>query len=196
MNKSMLRYQNIKSRQIGFTLIELMTVVAIIAVLAVIILPSYQQYTRKAAVATAQQEMLKLAEQLERHRGKNFTYRGFNPSYLYSSSDVMTSVTLPVGATGSAIQYTLTLRDTSESTPKPLAEPPLAAGGTTTLGLGRQWAIRAERNQNNSFVKDKGYNILLTSNGERCMTTLAISAVTNLNNYVGCNTNGNDGEKW
>lgn len=193
MNKIMMSYQSLKYRQIGFTLIELMVVVSIIAALAVIAVPSYQQYTRNAAMAAAQQEMLKLADQLERHRGKNFTYRGFNPGYLYNQSGVVTSVTLPVGATGSSIQYTLTLKDTSESTVKPLAEPPLAPSGTTTLGLGRQWAIRGERNQTNGIVRDKGYNILLTSSGERCMTTLAISAVTDLNNYTGCSTSA---EKW
>lgn len=193
MNKIMTSYQGLKSKPKGFTLIELMVVVSIIAALAAIALPSYQQYTRRAAMATAQQEMLKLAEQLERHRGKNFTYRGFNPGYLYNQSGIVTSVTLPVGATGSSIQYTLTLKDTSESTVKPLAEPPLAPSGTTTLGLGRQWAIRADRNQDNNIVKDKGYNILLTSNGMRCMTTLALSAVNELNSYTGC---GNNAEKW
>lgn len=185
--------QKVKTNQMGFTLIELMVVVVIIATLAAIAVPSYQQYTRRAAMATAQQEILKLAEQLERHRGKNFTYRGFNPGYLYNQSGVVSSITLPVGTTGSAIQYTLTLKDTSESTLKPLAESPLSAGGTTTLGLGRQWAIRAERNEDNNILKDKGYNILLTSNGVRCMTPLALSAVDELSNYIGC---GNNAEKW
>lgn len=193
MNKGMMNYQSFTYKPKGFTLIELMVVVVIIAALAAIAVPSYQEYTRRAAMASAQQEMLKLAEQLERHRGKNFTYRGFNPGYLYSQSGVVTSVTLPVGATGANIQYTLDLKDTSETTVRPLAEPPLSPGSTTTLGLGRQWAIRAERNQNNNIVKDKGYNILLTSNGARCMTTLALSAVNELNTYTGC---GSNAEKW
>lgn len=193
MSKLIMADQKVKTNQMGFTLIELMVVVVIIATLAAIAVPSYQQYTRRAAMATAQQEILKLAEQLERHRGKNFTYRGFNPGYLYNQSGVVSSITLPVGTTGSAIQYTLTLKDTSESTLKPLAESPLSAGGTTTLGLGRQWAIRAERNEDNNILKDKGYNILLTSNGVRCMTPLALSAVDELSNYIGC---GNNAEKW
>jgi len=67
--------------QQGFTLIELMVVVAIVAILAMIAIPSYQTHTRKAIAGQAQQEIQKLAEQLERHKGKNFSYLGFDPSY-------------------------------------------------------------------------------------------------------------------
>ena len=56
----------------GFTLIELMIVVAIVAILATIAYPSYQDYVRRAARAEARAAMLHMAQLQER----NFSDRG------------------------------------------------------------------------------------------------------------------------
>jgi type IV pilus assembly protein PilE len=63
-----------KKNNVGFTLIELMTVVALVAILAMIALPSYQQYIRKAKRSVAQQYMMEMASRQEQYRLDQFKY--------------------------------------------------------------------------------------------------------------------------
>jgi type IV pilus assembly protein PilE len=64
------------NRQYGFTLIELMIVVAIIGILAAIAYPSYTQYVQRANRADAQAIMLENAQFMERYFTTNGTYVG------------------------------------------------------------------------------------------------------------------------
>lgn len=52
--------------QMGFTLIELMIVVAIIGILAMVAVPNYQQYVIRASRSAAQSELLALANLQEK----------------------------------------------------------------------------------------------------------------------------------
>lgn len=62
------------SRQTGFTLIELMIVVAIVALLAAVAFPSYQSYIRKTRRSDAFIALSNIQMAQERWRGSHTTY--------------------------------------------------------------------------------------------------------------------------
>ena len=78
------------SRSTGFTIVEVMIVVAIVGILAAIAYPSYQEHIRNTREAEAKGLIMEYASELEAFRAKNFEYpaddaaaRRFAPDGLY-----------------------------------------------------------------------------------------------------------------
>lgn len=62
--------------QKGFTLIELMIVVAIVGIMAAIAYPSYTEHVRKTKRSDGQGALMGLAAAMERHYASNNSYEG------------------------------------------------------------------------------------------------------------------------
>lgn len=181
------------NRTSGFTLIELMVTVVILSILAAIAYPSYAQYMERRDLAVAKQEALRIASELERFKSKNFSYKGFDATFIYPNYNNTTGeLILPVGSTASNAKYLLTLVDTDVKKPLTVV---LSGGNETTDSKsvkGLKWAMKVERavGANTLPKQPSNYDLLLTSEGVRCMTKTSDV----VKNYTDCGTT--DVEKW
>ena len=134
------------NRKTGFTLIELMIVLVIIAIIAAIAIPAYQAYARRAKAAQAQQEMQHIAVLLERHKARNFSFKGFNINTY--------GITMPE-------TYSIDLKDGATTT-------------TAAKGAGNGKLLTASDASGSSWVlyiittDSQNYSFLMTSTGIRC----------------------------
>lgn len=168
-------------KQDGFTLIELMVVLVMVAVLSAIAIPGYQNYSRRADLADVQKEVLSIALQLERYKSRNFSYAGFDPTFLYANkvtvTDSKATLSFPPGSVGNAKKYTIELIDLDKK-----------IGLTAPTADGRNWGITAIKNSTTSQAKN--YDLLITSTGLKCMTKVSSIELTS---YTGC---GAKSENW
>lgn len=206
---------SLNKSHLGFTLIELMVVVVIVALLAAIALPSYQIYVQRSHLAQAQQEMQKLAEQLERHKAKNFSYKGFEASYLYRDKDGILSsnfdtakqqISLPIHSTNPSYRlsiigfYTVSEFDKDEegNVTNTIKDPEIKTDllnkkidfnkstQADMFAIGSSWAIKAES------LDQKNYGLLLNSLGTKCMNKNDYTKVS----YTSCGNEEDGAESW
>ena len=100
-----------RTRNSGFTLVELMIVVAIIALLAAIAYPSYTRYVEKARRADAKTALMDAAQRLERCYTQTNTYVGcafpnVSPDEFYTiaADPAVTTTTFTLTATPQGAQ--------------------------------------------------------------------------------------------
>ena len=117
----------------GFSLIELMIVIAVIALLAAIALPNYQGYLARTACEDAKGVLAGAANAMERYRAQNNTYVGAAlGEYAQSPVDgnaqfniTLRNLDCAAGAHNQATSYCLVA--------EPVAGGRLAGRGTLTL---------------------------------------------------------------
>lgn len=97
-----------EARARGFTLIELMIVVAVVAILAAIAMPSYNEYIRRGHRADARAGLLQAQQWLERAATAMGNYPTSLPTAFTWSGDSAKRYTIGLAAGSSNVAFTLT----------------------------------------------------------------------------------------
>ena len=142
--------------QQGFTLIEMMIVVAIIGILAAITYPNYQQYVTKTKRADMMAEMQQIAIRIE---SSKINYRRYDriPLSAVFTGAVANNGSVSFPSSGTAL-YTVTI---GTGTPGESSW----STSTDTLG-GRDWTIRAVPITGQYMANDG--TLTLSSTGQKC----------------------------
>jgi type IV pilus assembly protein PilE len=104
---------NQAGRNRGFTLIEVMIVVAIVAILAAIALPSYQEYVRRARRGEARALLLEVAQYMEKFYSQNDRYDQPNDGSGTTMVLPAALTVVPRGAASAQSYYTVQFQATT-----------------------------------------------------------------------------------
>ncbi|WP_086981567.1 pilin [Vibrio aphrogenes] len=113
--------QSKKTLQQGFTLIELMIVVAVIGVLAAIAIPQYQNYVKKAELGSALATIAALKINMEDGIASTGSFPNYSSSQLGVSSSLGTITSAPGTGASAAGAIILNLGSKSQFTGKKIA---------------------------------------------------------------------------
>lgn len=102
-----------RQQNLGFTLIELMIVVAIIGIIAAIAYPSYQNQVRETRRTATQADLMELAQWMERQYSANFSYldaSGNAPTLPFTQSPRSGTAFYTIGFNGAVTANTYSLQ--------------------------------------------------------------------------------------
>jgi len=135
-----------QQRQAGFTLIEVMIVVAIIAILAAIALPAYSDYVIRGKLVAGTNALAALRAQMEQYYQDNRTYLSVSSSIASPCASSTTADTFTLTCpTLTATAYTLTATGSNRTAGAVYTVNQLNT--QTTTGLPTSWGSVPAANQ-------------------------------------------------
>ena len=135
--------------QKGFTLIELMIVVAIVGIIAAIAYPSYTEHVRKTKRSDGQGALMGLAGAMERHYASNNGYTGAASGGADTGSPAIYPDEAPLD--GSDKYYDLTIQAADATSFTLRATPKGAQAGDGMLELDSTGARRWDQDDSKAF---------------------------------------------